>query len=64
MPAQPPAPPKPAHRAQAARPRPAHLKLHVAGIRDRSLGVAKKVRAVGYLHPFVRGQHVHIKLAA
>jgi L,D-transpeptidase-like protein len=58
-----PAPPKPAHRAQAARPRPAHLKLHVAGIRDRSLGVGKKVRAVGYLHPFVRGQHVRIKLA-
>jgi hypothetical protein len=54
--------PKPADRAHSAKPRPAHLKLHVAGIRDRSLGAGKKVRVVGYMHPFVPGQHVRIKL--
>jgi L,D-transpeptidase catalytic domain len=61
-PAQLPKPPQPNHGAQSARPRTAHMQLHVAGIRDRSLAVGKKARAVGFLHPFVYGQHVHVKL--
>jgi hypothetical protein len=55
--------PKPTHRARLARARPANMKLHVVGIGDAKLAVGKKVRAVGYLHPFVRGQHVRVKLA-
>jgi lipoprotein-anchoring transpeptidase ErfK/SrfK len=55
--------PKPTHRARLARARPANMKLHVVGIGDGKLVVGKKVRAVGYLHPFVRGQHVRVKLA-
>jgi hypothetical protein len=54
---------KPAQRAQSAKPRSAKLTLRVAGIRDGKLGAGKKVHAAGYLHPFVRGQHVRVKLA-
>ena len=54
---------KPAHHAQSAKPRAAKLTLRVAGIRDGKLGAGKKVRAVGYLHPFVPGQHVRVHLA-
>jgi L,D-transpeptidase-like protein len=53
---------KPARRAHAARPRSAHLSLHVAGIHHGKVGVGKKVHLVGYLHPFVRHQHVRIRL--
>lgn len=56
-------PAEPSRRARAARARPASLKLKVAGIGDGKLVVGKKARAVGYLHPFVRGQHVRVRLA-
>ena len=52
----------PALRAHAARPRPAHLDLHVAGVRDGKRKAGQKVHVVGYLHPFVRGQHVRLRL--
>jgi L,D-transpeptidase-like protein len=55
--------PKPVHRARPARARPANMNLHVVGIGDGKLVVGKKVRATGYLHPFVHGQHVRVKLA-
>jgi hypothetical protein len=63
QPAPLPKPSNPANRAHSARARHAHIQLHVAGIRDGNLAVGKKVRAVGFLHPFVHGQHVHVKLA-
>ena len=57
-------PPEPAGTASrhSAKPRSAHIQLHVAGLRDGKLSAGKKARAVGFLHPFVSGQHVHVKL--
>jgi len=58
--AQLPQPPKPAHRAQSAKP--AHLSVHLHGAHHGKVKVGKRVRAVGYLRPFVAGQHVLVKL--
>jgi L,D-transpeptidase-like protein len=59
-PAQLPRPPKPAHGAHPAKP--AHLSVHVHGVRHGRVKVGKRARAVGYLRPFVAGQHVRVKL--
>jgi hypothetical protein len=52
--------PKPAHRTQQAKP--GHLSIHVHGLHNRKARVGKRARAVGYLRPFVAGQHVRVKL--
>jgi hypothetical protein len=53
-------------RAQALLPqagrKPAHLSLHVHGVHDGKVEVGDHARAVGYLRPFVAGQHVRVKL--
>ena len=49
-----------APRAKAAKP--AHLSVYVRGVRDGEVKVGKRPRAVGYLRPFVPGQHVQVKL--
>jgi hypothetical protein len=58
--AQLPQPPKPARRAQP--PKPAHLSVHVHGVHHGKVKVGKRVHTVGYLRPFVAGQHVRVKL--
>jgi hypothetical protein len=51
--------PKPGHGGV----KPAHLSLSVDGIHgDHKLKVGKRARVVGYLRPFVPGQHVRMKL--
>ena len=50
----------PAARAAAAKP--AHLSIHVHGVRHGKVKVGKRPRAVGYLRPFVPGQHVQVKV--
>ena len=58
-PASAPKPPTP----RTARPRAGPPELHVDGIhKDRKVRVGKPARAVGYLRPFVPGQHVRVKL--
>jgi L,D-transpeptidase-like protein len=53
-PPQPPPPPPPA---------PAQMSVFVHGIqKDHKLRVGKHVRAVGYLKPFVAGEHVQVQL--
>jgi L,D-transpeptidase catalytic domain len=59
-PVQRPPAPKPAHVAQPAKP--AHLSVHLRGVRHGKVKVGKRARAVGYLRPFVAGQHVRVKL--
>ena len=44
--------------------KPAQLSVHVHGVRNGKVKVGKKVRAVGYLRPFVRGQHVQVSRSA
>jgi len=52
-----PRPPKPDPRA------PAHMSVKVHGIhRDGQLMVGKRARAVGYLRPYVAGEHVRVRL--
>ena len=52
----PPPPPAPS-------PAPAQMSVFVHGIqRDHKLRVGNRARAVGYLKPFVAGQHVHVQL--
>jgi lipoprotein-anchoring transpeptidase ErfK/SrfK len=44
-------------------PAPARISIFVHGIhKDHKLKVGKRVRAVGYLKPFVAGQQVHVQL--
>lgn len=50
----------PTHPAKALKP--GELSIHVHGVRHGKVKVGKKVRAVGYLRPFVHGQHVQVKL--
>jgi L,D-transpeptidase catalytic domain len=42
--------------------KPADLSVHVHGVRHGKVGVGHRARAVGYLRPFVVGEHVHVKL--
>jgi hypothetical protein len=51
---------RPAHPAKAAKP--AHLSIDLQGVRHGKVKVGKRARAVGYLRPFVPGQHVQVKL--
>jgi hypothetical protein len=53
-------PSRTAHRAQRAKP--ARLSIHAHGIHHGKVRVGKRARAVGYLRPFVAGQHVRVKL--
>ena len=53
-------PVEPAHRSKALKP--AHLSAHLHGTRHGKVKVGKRVRVVGYLRPFVPGQHVQVKL--
>jgi L,D-transpeptidase catalytic domain len=53
--------PKPTQRAKASA-KPARLTLHLRGVRHREIRVGKRLRAVGYLRPFVAGQRVRVKL--
>ncbi len=50
----------PAHPSKAAKP--AHLSVDVQGVHDGKVKVGKRARAVGFLRPFVPGQHVQVKL--
>jgi hypothetical protein len=52
--------PPPAHRAHPAKP--AHLSVYLHGVRHGKVRVGKRARAVGYLRPFVAGQHVRVKV--
>ena len=52
--------PPAAHRAHAAKP--AHLSVYLHGVHHGKVKVGKRARAVGYLRPFVAGQHVRVKL--
>ncbi len=50
----------PAHPSKAAKP--AHLSIDLKGVHDGKVRVGKRARAVGFLRPFVPGQHVQVKL--
>jgi hypothetical protein len=45
-----------------AGPKPAHLSVHVHGLHHGKVRVGGHARAIGYLRPFVAGQHVDVKL--
>jgi hypothetical protein len=42
--------------------KPAHLSVHVHGLHHGKVRVDGRARAIGYLRPFVAGQHVNVKL--
>ena len=50
----------PAQSSKAAKP--AHLSIDLKGVRSGKVRVGKRARAVGFLRPFVPGQHVEVKL--
>ena len=53
-------PQKPADRKQRAKP--ARLSIRLRGVHRHKVRVGKRARAVGYLRPFVAGEHVRVKL--
>jgi hypothetical protein len=52
----------PAAKGPAPTKKRARLSLHLKGDRHHAITVGRKARAVGYLRPFVAGQHVRVKL--
>ena len=50
----------PVHSSHAAKP--AHLSVDLKGVHDGKVRVGRRARAVGFLRPFVPGQHVQVKL--
>jgi hypothetical protein len=51
---------RPADPSKAAKP--AHLSVDLKGVHRGKVKVGKRAQAVGYLRPFVPGQHVQVKL--